>query len=92
MTVGATLCAVDRCSWDDHQRPQRVSDLPSARRQQLAALLHPVDQDSGDGLTQLVARVMSPEEGVALRRAAEIGDGEDDVDLADDEPEAAGRG
>jgi hypothetical protein len=35
---------------------------------------------------------MSPEEGVALRRAAEIGDGEDDVDLADDEPEAAGRG
>jgi hypothetical protein len=29
--VGATSRAVDRCSWDDHQRPQQVPDLPYAR-------------------------------------------------------------
>jgi hypothetical protein len=32
VTVGATPRAVDRCSWDDHQRPQQVPNLPYARR------------------------------------------------------------
>jgi hypothetical protein len=40
LTVGATPRAVDCCSWDDHQRPQQVSDLRYGRRPAAISTTH----------------------------------------------------